>query len=120
MNKKLLTNYFKFGYSTAIFKYKVTTEPQIPPNQIGLHMRVLSRIRGEIEKVLDPYQPFNFMVYSPVRLEDETTFESEYENVKYQIFFSPSGTLRMSTEDKEAIVFMGRLFKLLQRNLKLQ
>lgn len=113
MNRKIITNYFKFEYSSVIFKYKVTTEPQIPANQIGLHMRILSKIRTEIEKVLDPYQPFNFMVYSPVRLEDEATFETDYENVHYKINFEPSGTLRVTTEDKEALVFMGRMFKLL-------
>ena len=113
------SNYFKFKCDTPIFKYKVNTEPQIPPNQIGLLMRILSKLRSELEKELAPYQPFNFTIYSPQHHE-EIVKTATYDNVEYSVKIVPSGVLQITAQDKEAMVFMGRFFKLLQQHLKLK
>ena len=113
------SNYFRFKCDTPIFKYKINTEPQIPSNQIGLLMRILSKLRSELEKDLSPYQPFNFTIYSPQQ-HDEIVKEIDFDNVKYVVKIVPSGVLQMGPQEKEAMVFMGRFFKLLQQHLKLK
>jgi len=116
----LRSNYFKFRCSVPILKYKVNIEPTIPSNQVGLVYKVLAKLREPIGNLLGgAYQPINFMVYSPTQA-DEATFEATYDNVNYKVTLSPSGILDMDSNEREALVFMGRFFKLLQGNLRLK
>ena len=111
------TNYFRFRCEIPILKYKISTEPQIPSNQVGLLYKILSLLRETLSKLMNPYQPFNFTIYSPNQI-DETVLVVDYENVRYSVKIEPTGLLELTGEDKEALVFMGRFFKLLQSQLK--
>lgn len=113
------TNYFRFKCDIPILKYRISTEPQIPSNQIGLLYKILSQLKETLTKLMSPYQPFNFTVYSPTQI-DETTLVADYENIRYSVKIEPSGLLEVTGEDKEALVFMGRFFKVLQSHLKLK
>ena len=115
----LRTNYFKFRCSVPILKYKVNTEPTIPTTQVGLLYKVLSKLRDKLNGLLGAYQPSNFMIYSPTQI-DETSFEQTYENTNYKVTLSPSGILDLDGNEKEALVFMGRFFKVLQSQLRLK
>jgi len=116
---KVKTNYFTFSCDQPLFKYKVETEPQVPSTQVRLLFKILGQLKESLSNLLQPYQPFNFMIYSPVHI-DETTFTAEYENVKYTVKLVPTGMLEVSGKEKETMVFMGRFFKLLQGHLKLK
>jgi aubergine-like protein len=116
---KVKSNYFNFTCDNPIFKYKVETEPVVPSNQVGLLYRILSKLRDTLNNLLSPYQPFNFMIYSPSHI-DETTFTAEHDNVSYTVKLVPTGMLEVSGTEKESLVFMGRFFKVLQGNLKLK
>ncbi len=119
VRSKVKTNYFRFLCDSTLFKYKIETEPKIPSASVGLLYRILGKIRDQISKLLDPYQPSNFVIYSPIQI-DETTLTSEYDNVTYTIKLVPIGLLETSGKDKEAMVFLGRFFKVLQGSLKLK
>lgn len=116
---KVKSNYFNFTCDNPIFKYKVETEPVVPSNQVGLLYRILSKLRDTLNGLLSPYQPFNFMIYSPSHI-DETTLTAEHDNVSYTVRLVPTGMLEVSGTEKESLVFMGRFFKVLQGNLKLK
>ena len=116
---KVKSNYFQFLCDTPIFKYKVDTEPQVPSTQVGLLYRVLSKLREQLSGLMNPYQPFNFMIYSPAHIE-ETTLTAEWDNVTYTVKIVPAGMLEVSGKEKEALVFMGRFFKILQSNLRMK
>lgn len=113
------TNYFNFSCDQPLFKYKVDTEPQIDSNQVRLLFRILAKLKEPLSKLLEAYQPFNFMIYSPTHAE-EAIFNTEFENVNYTVKLVPTGMLEVSGKEKESMVFMGRFFKLLQSNLKLK
>ena len=116
---KVKSNYFQFLCDTPVFKYKVETEPQVPSTQVGLLYRILSKLREQLSGLLNPYQPFNFMIYSPAHIE-ETTLTAEYDNIAYTVKLVPTGMLEVSNKEKESLVFMGRFFKVLQSNLRLK
>lgn len=113
------TNYFRFKCDIPILKYKVSTDPQIPSNQVGLLYRILAKLRDTLNNLMSPYQPFNFTIYSPAQI-DETVLVVDHENVRYSVKIEPSGILEVNGNDKEALVFMGRFFKVLQSHLKLK
>jgi len=111
------TNYFSFKCDLPILKYKITTDPAIPSNQLSLFYRVLAQLKPQLSKLMDPYQPANTVIYSPVHIE-EVVLKAEYENVSYSVRLEPSGLVELRSNDKEARTFMGRFFKVLQNNLK--
>ena len=113
------TNYFRFKCDIPILKYKVSTDPQIPSNQVGLLYRILAKLRDTLTNLMSPYQPFNFTIYSPTQI-DETILVVDHENVRYSVKIEPTGILEVTGQDKEALVFMGRFFKVLQSHLKLK
>jgi len=111
------TNYFSFKCDLPILKYKITTEPQIPSTQLSLLYRILSQLKERISQFMDPYQPSNYIIYSPVQVE-EIILKTEYENVTYSVKIEPVGLVELTPHDKEAKAFMGRFFKVLQNGLK--
>ena len=100
-----------------IFKYKISIEPQIPSNQMGLLYRVLGKVKEELQKSLIVYSPIGFSIYSPTAVEELVFDKVAYENQEYCITITQSGILNIE-EDREATNFLGRFFKTLQAKLK--
>src|SRR4051812_1734019 len=63
-------------------------------------------------RTLDPYQPFNYMIYSTTQAQ-ETTLAVAFENVIYTVDLIPLGLLVVSKEERESLAFMGRFSKIL-------
>ena len=114
---KLYANYFRFKMTKHIFKYRISTEPQIPSNEMGLLYRVLGKIKEELQKSLIVYSPIGFSIYSPTAIDELILNGVKYENQEYSITITQSGILNVE-EDREATNFLGRFFKTLQAKLK--
>jgi len=62
----------------------------------------------------------NFSLYSPVLLSEELTLYTKYENVEYKVTIRDPQVFDPKDNDKSAMAFMGRFFKILQSGLKLK
>jgi len=115
----LLTNYFPLKSNTPFFKYKITSEPEIPNNQLKLLYKVLSQLKNDLSQILVIYQPINFQIYSPTQ-SDTFTLTTEYENIEYTLTFEPPVLIELSKDHRESTAFCGRFLKILQNTIKLK
>lgn len=113
-------NYFSFVCSKVLFRYKITTEPEISSTKLGLLYAVLSTLKDQLTSIFKPYQPVNWLIYSLVQIQEVIVLTTSLENLEYVVRIQPSGMLEIKNNERESTAFMGRLFKNAQRNLKLK
>ena len=121
-NSKELTlyaNYFKVEIERDIFKYRVTFDPEIPSNNIGLFYRILNNIKKDLTTKFTSFYPLNFTIFSPTQVTDILSFSNiKHENVDYDIKVEWIGI--MGPQDQGVVQFVGRLIKTMQRMIKMQ
>lgn len=82
--------------------------------------QIMRGLRSKIEEKLKPSIVVNFTIYSPTPLEEPLTFENvEHENGKYTVSIEEGGFLDDENAKMEKLNFLGRIFKICQKSLKL-